>query len=157
MIKEVHKVIEIEDQEDFETKKEREDKLNRERVKRFRHKNKVKAFVAEFKENDGLDVILSRLKEDKVTKKEFILKAFRLYTELGGFPEYYYEEDKAMQRLDKELQMIKKNPKTTALKMADKLEVHHITIMRDLAKLREDKKIKFNRKTSEWVLLDKGE
>lgn len=71
-------------EENFETREERLARLNRERVKRFKSKHGIKHFDVELLEDD-CDRISNKLKEDGITKKEFVLKSFERYEKEGGF------------------------------------------------------------------------
>jgi len=76
------------EEDNFETRIERHRRLNLAKQKRFRAKHKVRKFGVDFRDDEGLEEILQRLREDGVTNKEFIKKSFEKYKKYGGFEEW---------------------------------------------------------------------
>lgn len=69
----------------FQAKHERTRITGNERMRNYRRRHKVRKFGAEFRDDEGLDEIIQRLRDDKVTNKDFILKSFERYKQEGGF------------------------------------------------------------------------
>ena len=76
--------------EEFETKKERIARQNREGIKRFREKHKYKKFNVEFYGEEVNQILIplnKMLDEEKMTRKEFLAKSYKEYVKRGGFTE----------------------------------------------------------------------
>ena len=76
---------EDENKEPFQTRGERKRERNARYQNTFRKKHKVKKYCVEFKDGEGLDEILTRLRQDGITNKEFIIRSFEQYKKDGGF------------------------------------------------------------------------
>lgn len=72
----------------FETRTERRHKQNIAKQQRFRKNHSVRSFSVDFRDDEGLEEILQRLREDGVTRKEFVRKSFEKYKKYGGFEEW---------------------------------------------------------------------
>lgn len=69
----------------FKTKEEKKREQNAEQQRNFRKKHRTKKFNVEFKDGEGLQEMLERLRKDNVTNKEFIIKSYERYVKEGGF------------------------------------------------------------------------
>lgn len=71
--------------ETFKTKRERNKEANARHQRDFRLRHNAKQFNVVFRDSEQLAEIQNRLRADKVTNKEFIIKSFERYKKEGGF------------------------------------------------------------------------
>lgn len=70
---------------EFETFEERVKRQHRERQRKYAKAHKIKGIHIDFKEDEGIDEMIERLRKDGLTTKEFFIRSYKRYEREGGF------------------------------------------------------------------------